>query len=340
MANDYSFPISYVDANELGTGQKLRAGSIDDLRELANYNHAHGHATNVIQQEFQDGLCAWNGARVTVCEWRITRPSTAHTFVDVWVEASATVAAGTVHFNSVVGAATINAPVPVGAAAWINVGSLNVTLVGTESIQMDLEAGVGGTITIERVMCRYQPLASPLAAAKVGGFTPFGSGYGVADRALPSYFGKTMLEGLDDLLGRSRTITAWSGLSNIQAYQPNAKATLSPDYRGFIVVTSQGASDQGVTYNLVVRSQGDALVTTYIKPLFRIDGQWTWFGDYLAIAPLAALAWRTLTIEIPESKSLGAALPSYSAIPMCLQVQDDSETDYNSLVYGYSLHGF
>ena len=342
MPNVIPAPLVLPDPNELGAGRQLTATPVDQLLGTMNWCHAEGHAKGVVLQEWGDALCSTTGAAFVngVCEWPIPVLSAAHLQVEVRVEAFSTGAvAGTVRFNSAVAGASINAAVPVGGAAWVNVGLLTVTggPATEEFVTMDLAGGgAADSIQIERVLIRYVQLVSPLAAAKVGAFTPFGTAYGVADESLPSYVGKTVVEGLGDLLARRRSIAAWSGLIGLGGA---TSPSITESSRITTTPYSRGAGARGVTMRLLAKVSENVLSPTYIRPGFLIDGVWTWWGGQQAVVPagIAPAAWYSVDFTPPE-------VPAVRAMPHLLVrmrpwVVDDAGTPRPAQVFGYSIHG-
>jgi len=340
MPNPIPAPLGLVDPNVVGTGRQLRAADVDTLLLGLNWSHAEGHAKPVILQEWGDNLCRWNGARVQVCEWAIPVLSGAHVLLDIRVEASATVAAGTVHFNSVVAGATVNAAVPVGAAAWVVLPNLATTggPATEEFIQLDLEAGAGGTIQVDRVLVRYIQLAA-LGTASVGGFTPFGSAYGGADQDLPAYVGKTAIRGLADLLARRRSMAAWSGLdANILGHSPNARQALTDNPRVTATPWHHGAEDREVQASLWARVKPDAALDCYLRPAFLFDSIWTWWGEQTTVAAaVAPAAWVSVDFTIPEVSGVRGVRHLLTRLKPVLR--DSTGVLRPDLVYGYAVFG-
>lgn len=352
MANTFPSPITLPDPNAFGTGQKLLAGPLEYLFTTMNHCYAEGHATNVVQQQWADSLCSWNGVKINACTWRIPVISDDHVTVDCWVYASATVNPGTIHFSSLLAAATVNAAVAVGAAAWVNLPALTVSVGGSyEDIIMDLEAGAGGTITVERVLVRYPALTSPLGTTvPTTGFVPFGSGYWTADEALPSYAGVSLSTGLSDLLARQRVLASWSGLSNIQAYSTAARLTLpggvhpgtGNQFNGGNRISanpvSRGALDRAVSYTLWAYIVADPLINTRLQVGQFVEGNWAWFGGYTVVPAAAAGAWYSLSFTLQELQAINGVPHAMTRLRPIL-IAEDASGEYPNLIYTYSVFG-
>ena len=341
MPNTFPTPIVLPDPNEFGSGRDLIAGSMGELLTTMNWCHAEGHAAPVVEQEWGDNLCNLAGAGTVngVCEWPIPVLSGAHTVAEIRVEGFSTLAAGTVRFNSSVAAATINAVVPVGASAWVLVGSLAVTggPATEEFITMDLlGGGAGATLQIDRVIIRYTRIGSPLAATKVGGFTPYGAAYYAADEPLPSYVGNTLVDGQADLLARRRSYSAWSGLNGLGGA---TSATLTDSSRIVTTPYSRGAADRGVQMTLWAKVAQNAAQPTYIRPGFLMGGTWVWWGGAQTIVPAggAAAAWYSVSFTPPEVN--GVRSVPHLLLRMRPWVVDENDAAVPSQVHGFAFFG-
>ena len=232
MANTYTDPHSSAailpDPSATSSGMVIKAETPSRVGNLTNYLIANaGAGQPVISQSWAEDCCAWNGATIQICEWRVPVLSSIHQDLTIQINAAASASLGTVTIHSALNAATVSVNINSAVDGWYD-ATLNIGAPGAatyDTITMSL-AAAAGDVDVNSITISYTPLTSPLAAgtSTTGGkvATPMGTTSLGIDYPLTSSRGHELVNTLDAINRRPRVISNWSGLTGNQAYKPRA----------------------------------------------------------------------------------------------------------------------
>jgi len=214
------------DPSGTAAGLGVQAETLTRIGNLTNYLIADaGTESPLVAQNWEDDICAWNGALTQVCKWRVPTISDLHLDLDIQIRAKASAGLGKVYINSSIGGVSVAIAVPNLASTWYE-ASLTTGAVGVSfnELTMSLEV-TGGDVVVSSIVIRYRALTSPLPAGKSSlpyqstELTPMGTTSLAIDRALSAARGHELSDTLQGVARRPRMLKSWSGLDGIQGFK-------------------------------------------------------------------------------------------------------------------------
>jgi len=123
MANTYTDPHSSAailpDPSATSSGMVIKAETPSRVGNLTNYLIANaGAGQPIISQSWAEDCCAWNGATIQICEWRVPVLSSIHQDLTIQINAAASASLGTVTIHSALNAATVSVNINSAVDAW------------------------------------------------------------------------------------------------------------------------------------------------------------------------------------------------------------------------------
>ncbi len=283
MARTYPATYPAPDPDNFRAGEALVTAEVAPLVTASNFLHGEGRAQPIVEQGWSGSVFIDSNADATFRDrlvYRIPEISDRHTDVQCSIRASAIGGGGgDVKFtarNATADAATtpsVTIPVPAGAAAWIDAGSMmDVTFTGNgtgrpggaavpanvEQIEIETSVDVGATsVTIHEVMIRYDPDASALTAGTVDiqgqTFVVLDTDETNADEPMSADLGRFLAANVTALRARPKAYMMWSGAAAITAINNFETA-----YRRVWCAANPGASsDRTLTYHVLMDDDGE-----------------------------------------------------------------------------------
>lgn len=197
MAATFTSPQALPVADELQTGQVLRATPAADLAGALNHFHARGRAEPQVSESWGTPLTV-DAGKLTVLFYRLPFLSTGHLKWRVVVDCEATVDKGTLYANA--GGAEVSADIDVGRQ-WVEVEPVGAYSNAGAVVSVAVENAVGGSVKVFGLSIVPVPLTSALATAAAGDFSPMGVATLAADRALSAARGQKARKNIAALLG-------------------------------------------------------------------------------------------------------------------------------------------
>lgn len=281
------------------SGTKLVAedDSVADAGLTNNWLLARGGAGNpLVEQGWEGTAFVWAGAAQVGPEWLIPGVSGAHTTVDVVVNFTKTVGAGTLRVLSAVAGGAVAAAAPVGGPGEVTLSGLTVD---PDFDRVALEVtSAAGQITVHDAYVVAPYLANPLPAAAIDGASPMGVDCLAADFAHSARINADFLTNLPIIRQRRRVLACWSGLDPAIGQE-----TLRTGVSWRVPVrTWHGSVAKGITYHARARVRN--LTGSAQSLVWQVGPLWEFNGDNVVTVGAGFDGWKNTTLVLPDQTHL------------------------------------
>lgn len=256
--------MAYTASDTLPSPEGGQAGEIASASYIravaAALNQAHvSNVCQPISQAWPDGSHVISGGGGQLCEWLVPTVSTTHTLIRFIVDADGAGAAGGVVSLSAVGSGQSQDLIFAGGRETQTV-DLKVDASGEyEVVRLTMTAGAGSMITLYSIDSSYRPLTIPMSAELAqstlsdGSQTtahPLGDQTLVDNSPISAFIGHAILETVDNLRQRRRSLGCWSRSEALVAGYQWFGTTKRPR----LVMIQPGTVSAGVKIRLALRT--------------------------------------------------------------------------------------
>lgn len=329
MSNSYNATTILADPASTVAGRQVTLSTPERMANGINFAFATGNCENVISQAFADRCFITSAFSYTkMAEWRVPLVSLDHDEIEYIVNyrTHGSVSGCNIRFTLDVNGTTVTSILALSSTtnAFANNNGVITFPAGNHyygTVTMEIETNSGAEVEVFSVMAYFKRIVSPIPAGQKNQYnastfvTPFGTTRTTANNAFTSRFAHNMIDNIDELRKRFKSLLSWSGVYS-------TSSTIYPDASD--AATSQiyiGAGDIDSLFAYLLLPSGFENLSfdkleLHVKAIG--DVNFTFFGQSLSInqASDTTIGWTIFDLEIDngELSAVGdTRLPYYQA---------------------------
>ena len=343
MSNSYDATTILADPASTVAGRQVTFETPERMVNGFNFAFATGNCENILSQAFADRCFITDSSSyVEMAEWRVPLVSLEHDDLEFIINyrTYGTVTGCNVKFTVDINGSTFISTLSLASTTdgFAN-DDINVTFPssGTHyyaTITMEVQANSGAEVEIFSVMAYFQRITSPIGGGQknqydTGTFVnPFGANRATANNAFTSRFAHHMIDNINEVRKRFRSLLSWSGVYDTSStlFPAVTEATRSQIYIGY------GDIDTLIAYPMLpsgFENLNFDKLELHVRAIGDVD--FTFFGQSLSInqASDTTVGWTIFDLEIDNGQ---LSVVGDTRLPYYQATFDDTEENRTNLI--------